>query len=165
MRTNPTQIATILICYLLFSPVLVQADTIGRLMPVANQAVITVFRGRVSGDDSNGKFLFDSMNVPTQGTFLGPGKSIADSSKVLSWVCGDRGADGHQCTFMIQSGAATKIGFSPMSVRYEVNGTEAKSLFSQITANTTAGEFKFTNTEGTLSLTATVERFLLDYRE
>lgn len=141
------------------------ADTIARYMPFANQVVVTVFKGRVSANDTNGKFLFDSMNVPIQSTFLGPGKAINGSGQIMSWVCGDRGTDGHQCTIMIQQSAVSSIGISPVKARYEVTGTEAQTLFQMITANTTAGEFKFTNDEGTLSLDSTNEHFLLSYAE
>lgn len=147
------------------TPIIAEADTIARLLPVANQAMITVFRGRISGDDSNGKFLFGAMNVPVQSTLMGPSKSITDSAKVMSWVCGDREADGHQCTFMIQKSSHTKIDFNPIRVNYEITGQEAQNLFAQITVNTTVGEFRFTNTEGTLSMLATAKKFILEYRE
>ena len=141
------------------------AETLARVMPFANQAMITVYKSRMGGSDQDAKFLFDSMNVPIQDGMMGPGKAIKDSGQILSWVCGDKGADGYQCTFMIQKSARTEISSSPVRVRYDVTGSEAAALGLLVVPNEANGTFKFTNEEGTLSIEASVDRFILTYAE
>lgn len=142
-----------------------QADTLARVMPFANQAVITVFKGRISGDNHDGSFLFDSMNVPAQDGMLGPGKAIKDSGQVLSWVCGDKGQDGFQCTFMIQKNARTEIHQNPVRVSYKATGAEAQMLSKLVVPNEADGSFKFVNREGTLAISATDSEFSLQYTQ
>lgn len=142
-----------------------EADTLARVMPFANQAVITVFKGRISGDNHDGSFLFDSMNVPAQDGMLGPGKAIKDSGQVLSWVCGDKGQDGFQCTFMIQKNARTEIRQNPIRVSYKATGAEAQALLKLVVPNEPDGSFKFVNREGTLSIHATDSEFSIQYAE
>ena len=142
-----------------------EADTLARVMPFANQAVITVFKGRISGDNHDGSFLFDSMNVPAQDGMLGPGKAIKDSSQILSWVCGDKGQDGFQCTFMIQKNARTEIHQNPVRVSYRARGAEAQALSKLVVPNEPDGTFKFINREGTIKILATDSEFSLHYAE
>ncbi len=149
----------------LFQPLATHADTIARVMPLANQAVITVFKGRVSGDDHDGRFLFEAMDVPVQDGVLGPGKAIKDSGQILSWVCGDKGSDGIQCTFMVQKNARTEIRQNPARVSYKVSGAEAQAWFKTVVPNEPDGSFKFQNREGTLAISSSASEFSLQYAE
>jgi hypothetical protein len=143
---------------------LATADTLARSFPLSNQVMITVYKPRF-GSDTDGKTLFDAMNVPVQGSVLGPGKSIENSTRSFSWVCGDRGADGFQCTIMIQKGAGTEIHSNPIAAKYEVFGSDAAALFQLIHPNTLASDFAFKNAEGTLMLEAKPNHFLMTFEE
>ncbi|CAN5700997.1 hypothetical protein BH10BDE1_BH10BDE1_02240 [soil metagenome] len=141
------------------------ADTLARSFPLSNQVMITVYKPRFGGSDSDGQALYDAMNVPVQGSVMGPGKSIENATKSFSWVCGDRGADGHQCTIMIQKGAGTDIQSSPIGAKFEVTGAQADQLAQLVFPNTLERTFVFQNSENTLHFDVTPGHFKFAYEE
>lgn len=149
---------------LTYSPA-THGETIARVFPLTNQVMITVFRNRLGGSDSDARTLFEAMNVPVQDTMLGPGKAIEDSTKALSWVCGDKGKDGFQCTFMFKKSSATRVRTNPIEVEYKVTGPEAQSIFNRIHFNLPNGTFEFRNEEGTFDISVTAFQTVIQYRE
>lgn len=127
--------------------------------------MITVYRNRLGGSDSDARTLFDAMNVPIQDTLLGRGKAIEDSTKSLSWVCGDKGKDGFQCTFMLKKSASTRVRTNPIAVEYSVTGQEAQALYGFVHFNQPDGIFTFQNEEGTLTLLISSTKTTIQYRE
>ncbi len=165
LKIAAKSLSLIAFCTLTFEAQIAHTETLARIMPFANQAMITVYKSRLGGSDSDARVLFDSMNVPIQDGMMGPGKAIKDAGQILSWVCGDKGKDGYQCTFMIQKNARTKISSNPVRVRYEVSSTEAADLGLLVVPNQTDGTFKFTNEEGTLAIESSIDRFVITYAE
>lgn len=141
------------------------ADTMARVFPLTNQVMITVYRGRLGGSDSDARALFEAMNVPIQDSLLGPGKAIEDSTKALSWVCGDKGKDGFQCTFMFKKSGATRVRTNPIEVEYHVTGQEAQALFNLVHFNQPNGAFEFQNQEGTLAVSISATQTKIRYVE
>ncbi len=146
------------------------ADTLARSFPLSQQMMITVFKPRMGGSDSDGQTLWAAMNVPVQGSLMGPSKSIESATRSFSWVCGDRGADGIQCTLMIQKGVGTQIRLNPAKAKFEATGSDSAALFQLVNPNTAEpntaeGAFRFTNAEGTLSLSARPDHFVMSYEE
>lgn len=154
-----------LVATLTFSIEKAAADTIARVFPLTNQVMITVYRGRLGGSDSDARALFDAMNVPVQDSLLGPGKAIEDSTKALSWVCGDKGKDGVQCTFMFKKSGATRVRTNPIEVEYRATGQEAQALFNLVHFNQPNGAFEFQNEEGTLNISISATETTIRYLE
>ncbi|MBN8540246.1 MAG: hypothetical protein J0L82_07660 [Deltaproteobacteria bacterium] len=150
---------------LLLLPPASQAETMARVFPLTNQVMITVYRNRLGGSDSDARTLFESMNVPIQDSLLGPGKAIEDSTKALSWVCGDKGKDGYQCTFMFKKSAATRVRTNPLEVEYRMTGQEAQAIYALVHFNQPGGSFEFQNEEGTLGLSISASQTVIRYRE
>jgi hypothetical protein len=148
---------------LIFSPRPALGETLIRIMPLGNQAVITVHKGYTHGSDRDAQTLFMAMNVQAQESYLGPGKFIAESQKSMNWVCGDRGTSGYQCTFMIQKSAFSRIGTNPDRVSYELIGAEALRIFEMLHP-TNDEVFQFQNEESSLFIESTPARFKLEYR-
>ena len=141
------------------------AETTSRAFPLSQQIMITVYKSRVSGSDEDARALFDGMNVPLRDSFLGPGKSIESADRGLSWVCGDKGANGVQCTLMMKATASTRVGYRPVSAHFQASSQEAQSLFKQLHPNTAEGHFSYQNEEGTLRITSDGARFEIVYEE
>lgn len=141
------------------------AETTARAFPLTQQIMITIYKSRVSGSDHDARVLFDGMNVPLRDSFLGPGKSIESADRGLSWVCGDKGANGVQCTLMMKSTPSTRVGYSPIQVQYSAPTQEAQTLFPLLHPNTADGHFVYQNEEGTLKIEASPSQFNLIYAE
>lgn len=136
-----------------------------RVFPLTNQVMITIYRNRLGGSDADAKALFDAMNVPVQDSLLGPGKAIEDSTKALSWVCGDKGKDGFQCTFMFKKSGATRVRTNPIEVEYTATGQEASALSDLIHLNQANGTFEFRNEESTLAISMSATKTNIRYLE
>jgi hypothetical protein len=156
---------TVLPAMLILNSETSHAETMARVFPLTNQVMITVYRNRIGGSDSDARTLFDAMNVPIQDTLLGPGKAIEDLTKALSWVCGDKGKDGYQCTFMLKKSASTRVRTNPIVVEYSVTGQEAQALYGLVHFNQPGGGFAFQNEEGTLNLVISATKTTVQYRE
>lgn len=156
-----------------------RAETFARVFFIANQGMISIYRPQSGGSDADAKALFDAMDVPVQGSVLGPGKGIKDSNQILSWVCADRGQPGFHCSITIQgrsgSGLATTIvRDNPVHLRYEATGALATELSKLLKPNVSDGTFNFVNAEGTLSIQSSAQatgspahpaHFVIEYRE
>lgn len=142
-----------------------KAETTSRAFPFTQQIMVTVYKSRVTGSDQDARTLFESMNVPLRDSFLGPGKSIESVDRGLSWVCGDRGANGIQCTIMLKASASTQVSYKPVSARFKASGNEAHALFQLLNPNTPEGNFTYGNEEGTLKIEATPTGFQLSFVE
>ena len=64
------------------------------------------------GTDPDSHLLFEAMDVPTQGSLLGPGKSIVSSKRVFNLACG-RTQKGDQCSLLLQNSA--EVAMNPVA--------------------------------------------------
>jgi hypothetical protein len=150
---------------LLTLPLSGHAETTSRAFPMTQQIMITVYKSRSTGSDQDARTLFDSMNVPIRDSFLGPGKAIESSDRGMSWVCADKGANGVQCTIMMQAKPSTRVSYRPIRVYHSLRGQEAQALLKLLNPNTPQGHFEFQNEEATLRVLADETKFELHYEE
>lgn len=156
---------TFVLLLFLVSPSLAFAETLARFFPFTNQVMVTVYRNRLGGSDQDARLLFEAMNVPVQDSMLGPGKSLEDSTKSLSWVCGDKGKDGFQCTFMFKKSPVTRLRTNPIEVSYKITGQEARFISDRIHFNKPSGTFEFVNEEGSLKVLISPDETEVQYKE
>lgn len=149
----------------ILTPSKAYSDTFARVFPIASQAMITIYRARNGGSDADAKALFDLMDMPAQGSVMGPGKGFKDSNQILTWACADRGANGYQCSITIRKDAKTIVRDNPPRLRYEATGAEAAALQKMFKPNQPDGTFKYVNQEVTFEVEATPAHFLVIYHD
>lgn len=154
-----------LLAILLTLPLTGHTETTSRAFPLTQQIMITVYKSRITGSDQDARALFDSMNVPIRDSFLGPGKAIETSDRGMSWVCADKGANGVQCTIMMQAKPSTRVSYRPIKVHHSLRDQEAQALLKLLHLNTPQGHFEFQNEEATLRILADGAKFELHYEE
>jgi hypothetical protein len=109
------------------------------------QGNIAIGSPSVGGDDGDALALWNAMNVPEQGSFLGPGKNIKTARQEMSFVCGQRGAGVFNCSIVLNKKAqgAEAIYLDPVQKRmaYKVSGERARELAKQFHLNNQGFEF------------------------
>jgi hypothetical protein len=107
-----------------------------------------------SNDDS-AMNLYQGMNVPVKGSFMGPGKTLEAPQKMMNFICADRTNGGYACTIILQAQGGAEVGMH--SAHLVVTGDQAAAFWKQF--NLTSGQFHFQNLEKTLVINSTSDRF------
>ncbi len=111
------------------------------------------------GTSPDAETLFQAMNVPTQGSVLGEGKTIQLANKDMTFIC-SQGPKGRQCTLMIQKRAASEFNPAEKIVHYEVSGEAAKWLHSKFHVND-QGTFRLVTSDGYFGILVEPQTFTL----
>jgi len=128
--------------------------------PSAAKAVITVQspilplpNGETGIVDPDAEKLFDQMNVPAEGSMIGPGKKIIADNQGFQMVCGLRQGQGYACTIAL--GESPNLRVSPMggSAEYLLGGEEGARVRQLFLANEGA-EYHYYSGDGRLEIHA-----------
>jgi hypothetical protein len=113
--------------------------------------------------DADARTLMADMNVPIQGSVMGPGKAITNEGKILNYICADRGSGNFSCTVIIQKSPHSKL--SPQRIAYEVFGEQAQGLHEKFHPNQGDGSYQFTSIDGLFQVISTNDHFLVEYQQ
>jgi hypothetical protein len=127
------------------------------------QGMINIATPSVGPKDSDAQTMMSDMNVPVQGSVMGPGKAIAAEGQILNYICANRGGSNYGCTIIIQNSAHSKLSANSMS--YQVRGEEAFGLHEKFHPNQADGSYLFTSADGAFQVRSTVEEFEVLYQK
>lgn len=117
----------------------------------------TNYDGTIDGSPQK---LYAELNVPEQGSVMGPGKSLDVSpEKILNFVCGKRGENNYQCSIIIHRSSYAQ--FQPGKAYIEFKGEMAKTVFDQFYSNGT--EYSFRDESGLLLIYSSPSRFVIKF--
>jgi hypothetical protein len=128
------------------------------------QGMINIAPPRFGEPDTDSKSLMDAMNVPVQGSMMGPGKSIVAEGQVLNFICGERGGGQVQCSIFIQKNSPHST-LSPNLMKYEVFGDEAAAIHPLFFPNQNDGSYQFRSVDGLFQVQATPNHFVIQFQQ
>lgn len=111
------------------------------------------------GSDPDSQKLWEAMNVPEQGSMLGPGKAIKASDKSLDITCAKQ-TKGPQCTIMIHPSPGSTLSPSKKIIQYKVSGAVAEQIRSAFHLDEN-GEFRLMASDGYFKIEISEELVLL----
>jgi hypothetical protein len=151
---------SIFISLLLFISSYASASTKAQFMGF--QGMIQIFTADEAGGTApDAMDLFNAMNVSTQGSVMGKGKTIQTPDKMMTFICA-QGPKGPQCTILLRASAAVKMDPTAQTIEYQATGGLAEQLRSQFFLNEN-GEFRLTTTDGFFRVDVRAQRFSLFY--
>ena len=110
--------------------------------------------------DGSPQRLYSDLNVPEQGSIMGPGKSLeVNPEKVLNLVCGKRAENNYQCSIIIHKSPYGR--FQPGSAYIEFKGDMAQKVFEQFHSN--GVEYSYKDEDGIVLIYSSPERFVIKY--
>jgi len=128
------------------------------------QAMISITHptGGDPQSDPDAKNLFQVMDVPIQGSVMGPGKGIVTNGKILNLSCVDRASAGYQCSMVIQRSAQTVIDSQRGYISFRATAEEAGELVRKFHLEN--GKAHFVSSDGKFRIVGEGDSFLLEFK-
>jgi hypothetical protein len=113
------------------------------------------------GSDPDSENLLKAMNVPSQNSMLGPGKSIESPDRNLNLICASN-PKGSQCTILLKASAPVKLNPSQKTMQYQVTGADAVRL-RELFFLDDRGEFHLISSDGYFRIDVEAQTFTILY--
>lgn len=130
--------------------------------------MVTLPSGESGILDPDAESLFELMNVPVEGSMMGPGKKIEADSKGFQMVCGLRQGMGYTCTIVLSSPDHLLVNPTSRTAEYILGGEEGENLRRLFSPNQGSG-LHFFSGDGKLEIHGVVGAmpgaFQLIYRD
>lgn len=110
-----------------------------------------VTRDFTGATDTDGKVLFDAMNVPEKSSMLGPGKAIEATDGALQFICANRQQVGYECSIFIHQKGYGSVNATKKTMLYKLLGDEANA-YGKLFKTNANGEFHFVSVDGLLKV-------------
>lgn len=143
----------------------VQLAAISKAHFLGMQGMISITHANLGGNDgdTDAQNLFNLMNVPIQGSVLGPGKAIIAGDKIMNLSCVNRGNAGFECSIVLQRSPQSLIDSQRRIISFKATGAEANTLLEKF--NLENGRIQFHTTDGLFQVFGEPNLFLLQYKE
>lgn len=115
------------------------------------------------GTDPDAHLLFEAMNVPTQGSVMGPGKAIVSSKRIFNLSCG-RSQKGDQCSLLLQNSPEVSMNPLKKTMSYVATASDAEAIRGQFFLDENQ-EFHLLSTDGTFRLDVDGQTVSIKYSE
>lgn len=110
-----------------------------------------VARDFAGAADTDGKVLYEAMNVPEKDSMLGPGKAIEAADGALQFICANRNQVGFECSIFIHQKGYGSVNAQKKTMLYKLLGDEA-NVYGKLFKTDANGEFHFASVDGLLKV-------------
>lgn len=147
---------------LILSSLNLHARTEGRFLGM--QYMINITSSGIDGIfDHTPARIFEQMNVPEQGSMLGPGKALVTSQKEFTFICNKKAENNYHCSFIVFNSAYGKIGFKSANLKF--TGAKAQEMYSQFHPNEDGSEINITDDTAQFNLIVRPDLFQLQFNQ
>jgi hypothetical protein len=113
-------------------------------------------------NDPGPLLLLNQMQVPTEDSMLGPGKSIKTQDQDLTFICASRTNGSKTCSINLKKSSFAFINPIQKKMSYKISGSAASSLIAAF-LKPGEKEFKFESQDQKFKLNVNQDKFELIY--